>query len=257
MGAKPIIQVRDLQAKYGERLILDRIRFDVYEGEILAILGESGCGKSTLMKNMIGLLEPSRGEVIIDGDRVTGTDEETYHRILRKMGVLFQNNALFSSMTLAENVALPMQEYTQLPEQAVNALVRFKLSMMKLDGYEHFFPTELSGGMKKRAALARAMALNPRILFFDEPSAGLDPISSAELDFLIDYLNRTFGTTMVLVTHDLPSILKVAHRIIMVDKQTRGIIVEGDPHYLKTHSKIPFVRSFFNRLTEADAQRYR
>ena len=257
MGAKPIIQVRDLQAKYGERLILDRIRFDVYEGEILAILGESGCGKSTLMKNMIGLLKPSRGEVIIDGDRITGADEETYHRILKKMGVLFQNNALFSSMTLAENVALPMQEYTQLPEQAVNALVRFKLSMMKLDGYEHFFPTELSGGMKKRAALARAMALNPRILFFDEPSAGLDPISSAELDFLIDYLNRTFGTTMVLVTHDLPSILKVAHRIIMVDKQTRGIIVEGDPHYLKAHSKIPFVRSFFNRLTEADAQRYR
>jgi phospholipid/cholesterol/gamma-HCH transport system ATP-binding protein len=257
MKARPIIRVRDLQAKYGETLILDRIRFDVYEREILAILGETGSGKSTLMKNMIGLLQPSRGEVIIDGDRITGADDEISHRILKKIGVLFQNNALFSSMTLAENVALPMREYTELPEQALNALVRFKLTMMKLDGYEHFFPAELSGGMKKRAALARAMALNPRILFFDEPSAGLDPISSAELDFLIDYLNRTFGTTMVLVTHELPSILRVAHRVIMLDKQTKGIIAEGDPHYLKAHSQVPLVRSFFNRLTEADVQRHR
>jgi len=257
MGTKAIIQVRDLQAKYGDKLILDRIHFNVYEREILAILGETGCGKSTLMKNMIGLVEPTRGEVIIDGDRITGAGDETYGRILRKMGVLFQNNALLSSLTLAENVALPMQEYTELPEQAVNALVRFKLGMMKLDGYEHFFPSELSGGMKKRAALARAMALNPRILFFDEPSAGLDPISSAELDFLIDYLNRTFGTTMVLVTHELQSILRVAHRVIMLDKQTKGIIAEGDPHDLKAHSQDPFVRRFFNRWTEADAQRHR
>jgi len=254
MHTKPIIQIRNLQAKYGNKLILDRIRFDVYEREILAILGESGCGKSTLMKNIIGLEQPTRGEVIIDGDRITGADDETYGRILQKIGVLFQNNALFSSMTLAENVALPMQEYTQLPEQAIHALVRFKLGMMKLDGYEHFFPSELSGGMKKRAALARAMALNPRILFFDEPSAGLDPISSADLDFLIDYLNRTFGTTMILVTHDLQTILKVAHRIIMLDKHTKGIIAEGDPHYLKAHSQNPYVKRFFNRWTEAEGK---
>ncbi len=140
MEKRPIIQVRDLQARYGEKLILDGISFDVYEREILAVLGESGCGKSTLMKHMVGLIEPAGGEVIIDGERITGAEEETYRRILRKMGVLFQGGALFSSLTLAENVALPIQEYTDLPDQAVNALVRFKLGMMKLDGYEHFFP---------------------------------------------------------------------------------------------------------------------
>jgi phospholipid/cholesterol/gamma-HCH transport system ATP-binding protein len=247
MGRNAVIQIRDLVAGYGEDIILDRISFDVYEGEIFVVLGGSGCGKSTLLKHPIGLVQPLSGKVIIDGDDITNCDEATFQNILRKIGVLFQGAALFGSMTLAENIALPIKEYTNLPKESVDTLVRMKLSLVNLDGYENHLPSEMSGGMKKRAGLARAIAINPKILFFDEPSAGLDPVTSAELDNLIIHINKTLKTTIVIVTHELQSIFAVAHRIIMLDKHSRGIIAEGDPKYLRDHSQNPFVSQFFRR----------
>ena len=226
-----IIQVKNLVARYGEDVILDRISFEVYEGEIFVVLGGSGCGKSTLLKHLIGLIPPHSGQVIIDGDDISRCDETSLRRVLRKIGVLYQSAALFGSMTLAENVALPIKEYTDLAPEAVATLVRMKLNLVNLGAYENHFPAQISGGMKKRAGLARAMALNPKILFFDEPSAGLDPVTSAELDNLIIHLNKSLGTTMVIVTHELQSIFAVAHRVIMLDKRARGIIAEGNLQY--------------------------
>jgi len=250
MKNSSIIQVNDLVARYGEDTILDRISFDVHQGEILVIVGGSGCGKSTLLKHMIGLKQPYSGQVIIDGDDITTCDEATFQKILRKIGVLYQSSALLGSMTLAENIALPIQEYTELSKKSVDTMVKMKLNLVNLSGYENFLPSEISGGMKKRAGLARALALNPSILFFDEPSAGLDPISSAELDNLIININKNLGTTMVIVTHELQSIFTVAHRVIMLDKGTRGIIAEGDPEHLRDTSQNQFVKQFFNRQAE-------
>lgn len=250
MARKVVIEVKDLVATYGDDVILDGISFRVYEGEIFVILGGSGCGKSTLLKHLIGLIRPHMGYIVVGGDNISECDEQTYHRALKKIGVLYQGGALLGSMTLAENVALPVKEYTDLPDESVNTLVKMKLSLVDLNGYENHLPSEISGGMKKRAGLARAMALNPQILFFDEPSAGLDPVTSAELDNLIIHLNRTLGTTMVIVTHELESIFAVAQRVIMLDKRTRGIIAEGDPKYLRDHSQNPLVRQFFNRSAE-------
>jgi phospholipid/cholesterol/gamma-HCH transport system ATP-binding protein len=250
MGRQPVIEVRDLVAKYGHDVIIDGISFDVYEGEIFVILGGSGCGKSTLLNHLIGLIRPHSGQVIVDGDDISDCDETTYRRMLKKIGVLYQSGALLGSMTLAENVALPVKEYTDLPADSVNTLVKMKLSLMDLNGYENHLPSEISGGMKKRAGLARAMALNPKILFFDEPSAGLDPVTSVALDNLIIHLNKSLGTTMVIVTHELQSIFTVAQRIIMLDKRSRGIIAEGDPTFLRDNSRNPFVRQFFNRTAE-------
>ncbi len=247
MTRKPIIQVRDLRVGYGDDIILDQISFDVYEGEVFVILGGSGCGKSTLMKAMIGLISPRSGQIMVDGEEVSSDDQTKLQMVLRKVGVLYQGAALFGSMTIAENVALPIEEYTSLSRESVNMLIRMKLGLVNLNGYENHFPSELSGGMKKRAGLARAMALNPKILFFDEPSAGLDPVTSAELDDLILHLNRSLGTTMVIVTHELESIFAVAQRIIMLDKLAKGIIAEGDPRYLRDHSQNQFVKQFFNR----------
>jgi phospholipid/cholesterol/gamma-HCH transport system ATP-binding protein len=251
MTRQPVIEVRDLVAKYGDDVIIDGISFEVYEGEIFVILGGSGCGKSTLLKHLIGLLRPTSGQVIVGGDDISNCDEATYQAMLQKIGVLYQSGALLGSMTLAENVALPVTEKTDLPEDAMSTLVKMKLSLVNLNGYENHLPSEISGGMKKRAGLARAMALNPKILFFDEPSAGLDPVTSVELDNLIIRLNKSLGTTMVIVTHELHSIFTVAQRVIMLDKRTRGIIAEGDPNYLRDHSRNPFVRQFFNRTVEA------
>jgi len=245
-----IIQVKDLVARYGEDTILDRVSFDVYRGEILVIVGGSGCGKSTLLKHLIGLNQPHSGQIIIDGDDITTCNEVTFQKILRKIGVLYQSSALLGSMTLAENVALPIQEYTELSKRSVDTMVKMKLNLVNLNGYENHLPSEISGGMKKRGGLARAMALNPKILFFDEPSAGLDPISSAELDSLITSLNKNMGTTVVIVTHELQSIFAVSHRVIMLDKHTKGIIAEGDPNYLRDNSQNQFVRQFFNRQAE-------
>jgi len=251
MTREAVIRVRNLTAGYGEdAVILRDISFDVYEGEIFVILGGSGCGKSTLLKHLIGLIRPMAGDVVIDGEDISRCDEEAFRATLRKIGILYQSGALFGSMTLAENVALPIEEFTDLPASAVAALVKMKLGLVHLDGYETHLPSEISGGMKKRAGLARAMALNPRILFFDEPSAGLDPVTSAELDNLIIHVNKSLGTTMVIVTHELQSIFAVAHRVIMLDKKVKGIIAEGDPAFLRDHSQNRFVRQFFNRRAE-------
>lgn len=250
MARNAIIKVRDLVAGYGDRVILENLSFDIYEGEIFVILGGSGCGKSTLLKHLIGLNPPLGGRVIIDGSDISSQDDETYRDVLKKIGILYQSSALLGSMTLAENVALPISEYTTLSPAHVATLVKMKLNLVSLGGYEHYLPSEISGGMKKRAGLARAMALNPKILFFDEPSAGLDPVTSAGLDNLIIHLNRSFGTTMVIVTHELQSIFAVAHRVIMLDKKSKGIIAEGDPKFLRDYSQNPFVRQFFNRLPE-------
>jgi len=247
MGRKAIIEVKDLEAGYDDTVIFRDVTFNVYEGEIFVILGGSGCGKSTLLKSLIGLLPPRAGRILIDGDEVSTEDEDGLKKILTKIGVLYQSAALFGSMTVAQNIALPIEAYTTLKKEAVDILVKMKLGLVNLDGYGNHLPSELSGGMKKRAGLARAMALNPKILFFDEPSAGLDPITSAELDNLLLHLNRTLGTTMVIVTHELDSIFTVASRIIMLDKKAKGMIAEGDPRYLRDHSQNAFVKQFFNR----------
>jgi len=247
MTTKAVIQVKDVEAGYGETTIFSNVNFEVYEGEIFGILGGSGCGKSTLLKHLIGLYPPRAGKIIIDGDPLVPDDPETYKRILRKIGVLYQSGALLGSLTVGENVALPIREYTDLTPDAIDAMVKIKLGLVRLDGYEHLYPAELSGGMKKRAGLARAMALNPRILFFDEPSAGLDPISAAELDQLILLLNKGFRTTMVIVTHELASIFAVLNRVILLDKQTKGIIAIGSPAELQGQSTDLYVNSFFNR----------
>jgi len=245
-----IIQVRDLTVGYGTDIILENISFDVLEGEIFIVLGGSGCGKSTLLKHLIGLIPPLSGQIQIDGEDITSCNDKTFKKVLRKIGVLYQSTALFGSMTIAENVSLPIKEYTDLPQKSVDTLVKMKLNMVNLKGFENHLPSEISGGMRKRAGLARAMALNPKILFFDEPSAGLDPVTSVELDNLIIHLNKSLGTTMVIVTHELQSIFNVAHRIIMLDKQTKGIIAEGNPKHLKDYSENLSVRNFFNRKSE-------
>ena len=247
MEKQAIIRVENLTARYGENTILDDISFDVFKGEVLVVLGGSGCGKSTLLRHMIGLSTPYSGRVLIDGVDITSCDDAAYNITLRKIGVLFQSSGLFGSMTLAENIALPITEYSDLPKNSIDNLVRMKLCMVELQGYENYLPSELSGGMKKRAGLARAMALNPHILFLDEPTAGLDPVISAEIDELILHINQSISTTMVIVTHELESIFGVAQRVIMLDKNTKGIIAEGDPIFLKNNSQNLSVRQFFNR----------
>lgn len=236
-----------LVARYGDHTILDDVSLTVGRGERFVIVGGSGCGKTTLLRHMIGLQRPAAGCVSIDGEDISGADEDQLRRVQRRIGVLFQAGALFTSLTLGENVALPLEEYTSLPPATIALLVRIKLSMVKLAGFEDFHISELSGGMKKRAALARAMALDPSILFFDEPSAGLDPVTSAELDELIVQINRSLGTTIVVVSHDLSSIFTLADRVIMLDGETKGIIAEGKPQELRDGSADARVHAFFNR----------
>lgn len=243
----PVIVVEGLTARFGDDVILENVSFEVYRGEILVVLGGSGCGKSTLLKHMIGLYPPYAGRVVINGVDVNTPDAEELQNLRRGIGVLFQSGALFGSMTLAENVALPLEEYTDLAPGEVLSLVKMKLGLVQLAGYENHLPGEISGGMKKRAGLARAMALDPTILFFDEPSAGLDPITSVELDNLIKGINAGMGTTMVIVTHELESIFNIAHRVLFLDKSAKGIIAAGDPRELQAHSPDPRVVNFFNR----------
>jgi len=241
-----VIAVRHLAAGYGDRQILRDIGFEVRRGEVFVIIGGSGSGKSTLLKHMIGLIPARQGEVWIEGENLVSAWGEARARLLRRFGVVYQSGALFGSMCVAENVRLPLDEFTDLPEVVKEHVVLAKLKLVGLTDAAHLMPAELSGGMQKRVAIARAMALDPRILFLDEPSAGLDPVTSAGLDALISQLSRYFGITFVIVTHDLASINAIADRVIMLDAQSGTILAEGRPADLRGHSS-PSVQRFFNR----------
>jgi phospholipid/cholesterol/gamma-HCH transport system ATP-binding protein len=247
---QPVIVVENLTMGFGDDIILKDVSFEVFKGEIFVIVGGSGCGKTVLMKNMIGLYRPSSGRVLVEGIDIN-TDSETELSLVRhRIGVLFQSGALIGSMSLADNVALPLSEQRKISPALIDMIVKMKLGMVNLAGYENHLPAALSGGMKKRAGLARAMVMDPTILFFDEPSSGLDPVTAAELDVTIKGINEGMGTTMVIVSHDLASIMNIAHRVIMLDKNQRGIIAEGIPAELKENSDDPRVIHFFNRSYE-------
>jgi len=246
-SAGPHVEVKELTVGYGERVIQQDVSFTVRRSEIFVIMGGSGCGKSTLMRAMIGLLEPMKGDVCISGENLWDARPERRRRILRHVGVLFQGGALWSSMTLGENVALPLQEYTRLDPEEVRDIVALKLALVGLAGFEDYFPAELSGGMRKRAGLARAMALDPDILFFDEPSSGLDPISAKLLDDLILELRDGLGSTVVMVTHELPSILGIGDNSIVLDAESKSMIAAGPPRELLESSPDPRVRRFLTR----------
>lgn len=248
------VRVDHLTVRYGDELILDDLSFFVNKGEIFVILGGSGSGKSTLLKHMLGLERPESGRIVIGDTDIAECSEKQYTTVLRKVGVLFQGSALLGSLTVGENVALPILEHTDLPSRAVMEMVKVKLALVGLSHYEHHLPSEISGGMKKRAGLARALALNPEILFLDEPSAGLDPITAEEIDDLILNINRSIGTTMVIVTHELASIFAIAQRVIMLDKTSKKIIAQGSPLELKNNSPDPIVRRFFNRYGKIGKQ---
>jgi phospholipid/cholesterol/gamma-HCH transport system ATP-binding protein len=250
--ALPVIEVRHLTIGYGERIVQKDLNFKVNRGEVFVILGGSGSGKSSLLKCMIGLLPPLEGEILFDGvDIVTAQGEERL-KLLQKFGVMYQSGALFGSMTLVENARLPLDEFTRLDLQERELVALTKLNQVGLLEASRRMPAELSGGMQKRAGIARAMALDPGILFLDEPSAGLDPITSAGLDRLIRSLSRDFGITFVVVTHELQSIFAICDRCVMVDSKQQTIIAEGKPADLRDHSQDPVVRQFFRR--EADPE---
>jgi phospholipid/cholesterol/gamma-HCH transport system ATP-binding protein len=252
--AEPIIRVTGVAQRFGRRTIFRDVSFDVARGEVFVILGTSGCGKSTLMNQMIGLLPPSAGEITIAGHRITGPDGAAgLEAAQRDFGVMFQSGALFGSMTLLGNVMLPLQMFTDLPPDACAAVARVKLGLVGLEQAAELMPAEISGGMAKRAGIARAMALDPPILFLDEPGAGLDPVTSAGLDRLILDLRADLGATLVVVTHELASIMAIADRCLMLDAgaypDAGGVIALGDPKKLRVASADPRVRAFFNRQT--------
>jgi phospholipid/cholesterol/gamma-HCH transport system ATP-binding protein len=253
IDTKPLIQVEDVTIAYGDFVVVKDINFEVRQGEIFVILGGSGCGKSTLMKNIIGLFRPVAGKVLIDGKNIVTAKGAELREILSGIGVMYQNGALFGSMTILENILLVLEEFTSLPRDAMELVANMKLKVVGLEDSGYKMPSELSGGMRKRAAIARAMALDPKIIFLDEPGAGLDPITSAQLDELILNLSRSLEITFVIVTHELHSIFAIADRVIMLDKNTRTIVAAGSPDELRDKSPNPWVRQFFNRRAEADA----
>ncbi|MBF0558159.1 MAG: ABC transporter ATP-binding protein [Nitrospirae bacterium] len=243
------IKVNNLVTHYGDRVILKSISFAVPRGQTTVILGGSGCGKSTLLKHLIGLLRPTSGQILINNGNIAAMNEGELDEIRKKMGVLFQGAALLNSMTLADNVALPLREHTKLEDSTIQIMVRMKLDLVGLSGFEHFFPSQLSGGMKKRAGLARAMALDPEFLFFDEPSAGLDPVTAAGLDKLILKLRDVFKMTIVVVTHELPSVFMIADYVIMLD--LGDVVFAGTLDELRI-SEHPRVRMFLERRPETE-----
>lgn len=247
MAEEPVIRAEGLAVRFGTKTIFKDVSFEVRRGEIFVILGGSGCGKSTLLKALIGLVPLAAGHAWLLGEELAHEEDTERRALLRRIGVMWQSGALFGSMTLAENVELPLEEHTDLPRPAREALARSKLGLVGLGDATGKLPAEISGGMAKRAGIARAMALDPPLLFLDEPGAGLDPITSAGLDKLIKDIARDTGTTFVVVTHELQSILAIGDRCIMLDKEAQGMIAEGDPRQLKAESTQPTVRAFFRR----------
>lgn len=241
------ITVDKLTMRYGSTLIQENLSFPVYEGDVFVIMGGSGCGKSTLLKHMIGLMEPAEGDILYHGDSFTKADEKKRQQMRSQWGITYQSGGLFSAMTLAENIALPLGQYTDLNPADISDIVAYKLALVGLAGYQDYYPSEISGGMRKRAALARAIALDPRILFFDEPSAGLDPISSRLLDELIVQMRDALGATVVMVTHELPSIFDIATNAVYLDNRSKTQIAYGDPKYLREHAEHAVVRRFLAR----------
>ncbi len=241
------IEVRNLTMAYGDFVVMRNLNFIVRRGEVFVIMGGSGCGKSTLLRHMIGLIEPARGEVLYNGVSFTRADRGHRDAMLRRFGVLYQGGALWSSMTLAENVGLPLEEFTDLARAEIREIACLKLALVGLRGFEDYYPSQISGGMQKRAGLARAMALDPEVLFFDEPSAGLDPISSRLLDNLIQQLRDSLGATVIIVTHELASIFAIGTNSVFLDADSKTMIAEGNPKKLLEETRDPKVRQFLTR----------
>ena len=242
-----VITVTDLTLAFGDFVIQKDLNFTINRGDIFIIMGGSGCGKTTLMKHLVGLIRPDRGNVCFGDTDFWNAGEAEQERVKRRFGVMFQGGALWSSLTLGENIGLPLHEYTDLGQGEIDDIVAFKLSLVGLSGYQEFYPSELSGGMKKRASLARAMALDPEILFFDEPGAGLDPFNSRRLDELILQLRDSLGTTIVIVSHELASILAIGNNSVFLDEERRTMIDSGNPSVLIDHSPEAKVRAFLRR----------
>lgn len=241
------IEVKNLSMSYNNFVVMKDISFDVKRHEIFFVVGGSGSGKTTLLKHMIGLLQPVRGDILFDGLSIVSSQPDEKKEILNKFGVLYQSGALWTSMTLLENIALPLEQCTNLSPKEINEIASVKLSLVGLGGFEDFYPAQLSGGMRKRAGLARAMALDPEILFFDEPSSGLDPVNARRLDELIVLLRESFKTTIVVISHDLTSIMNIADRIIYLDAKTKSISAEGSPKLLSEQTRDPDIKEFFSR----------
>lgn len=243
------IEVTELVTHYGDRVILKNITISIPRGMTTVILGGSGCGKSTLLKHLIGLIKPAEGHIMFQGKDITAMDEVEINEVRKKMGILFQGSALLNSLTIMDNVALPMREHTKLKDSTIQIMVRMKLDLVGLSGFEDFYPSQLSGGMKKRAGLARALALDPELLFFDEPSAGLDPVTAAGLDELILKLKKVFKMTIIVVTHELPSVFAIADYVIMLDA---GRVIFCGPLEELRASDHPRIRMFLERRPEQD-----
>ena len=244
---KNALSVSDLSLAYGSFQVLDHVTFDVRQGSCTIIMGGSGCGKSTLLKSLIGLLKPSRGKILLEGEDLWNVRTSQRQNLLRRCGVLFQGGALWSSLTIIENLSLPLQTHTKLDEKEIRELALYKLSLVGLSGFEEFYPSEISGGMRKRAGIARAMILDPSVVFLDEPSAGLDPLNSKRLDDLINELKQSLGVTFVVVTHELASISEIGDHSVFLDAKSKSVIAQGSPQFLLQNCENLDVQSFLKR----------